>query len=442
MTSSSRSSEASSVGTSAMPADATSTAATATVPTSARTDEHAFADPPRDAFFALARAVLFELDPERAHDLAFSLLERAPLQRLLHRRYGAAVHGADGGRPRDPASLGTGRGADGDRPRSTPPLGTRRDEARAPDDDDVRSSASRPLGIDFPNPIGLAAGFDKNGDHVDALGALGFGSLEIGTETPRPQSGNPVPRLFRLPLQRALINRMGFNNAGVDHLVRRVERRRWRGPLGINIGKNAATPLERAADDYVACLERVHPHADWVTVNISSPNTANLRALQHGDALERLLERLGSARSKLDSRHGRRVPLAVKIAPDMSDTELDDFCRIVRAHEIEAVICGNTTATRPGIADHVYAREAGGLSGAPLRTLADDRLSAVAERLAGSGIALIGVGGVTAGAHAAAKIARGADLVQLYSGLIFHGPALVRDCVAALAPGVAARRDG
>ena len=347
----------------------------------------------RDPLFALCRTVLFELDPERAHDLALALLDRPLVQRLVRRRYAV------------PERTGpTRRAADG---------------------------VVRRLGIDFPNAVGLAAGLDKDGDHVDALGALGFGALEIGTVTPRPQPGNAAPRLFRLPLHGALINRLGFNNKGVEHLVAQVERRRWQGPLGINVGKNATTPLENAADDYVACLERVHPHADWVTVNISSPNTANLRELQHGEALTRLLTRLKEAQSALDTRHGRHVPLAVKIAPDMSDAELDGFCEAVRAHEIEAVISGNTTRERAPIAAHLHARESGGLSGAPLKALADERLAAVAERLAGSSVALIGVGGIGSGADAADKLARGADLVQLYSGLIFHGPALVRDCIAA-----------
>ena len=339
--------------------------------------------PPTDPLFAIGRAILFELDPERAHDLALALLDRPSVQRLMRRRYA------------------------------------------------VEARSVRRLGIDFPNPVGLAAGLDKNGDHVDALGALGFGSLEIGTVTPRAQPGNPTPRLFRLEGHGALLNRLGFNNKGVDHLVRQVERRRWRGPLGINVGKNATTPIERAADDYVACLERVYPHADWVTVNISSPNTANLRELQHGDALERLLERLKATQSALATRHARHVPLAVKIAPDLDDAGLDAFCTAARAHEIEAVISGNTTNGRDAVRHHLYARESGGLSGAPLKPLADERLAGTAARLAGSGTTLIGVGGISRGADAAAKLALGADLVQLYTGLIFHGPALVRDCVRA-----------
>jgi len=335
--------------------------------------------------FALGRAVLFELDPERAHDLALALLDRPAVQRLMRRRY------AVGGRP------------------------------------------VRHLGIDFPNRVALAAGLDKNGDHIEALDALGFGALEIGTVTPRPQPGNPTPRLFRLPGHGALINRLGFNNKGVDHLVGRLERCRRSVPLGVNVGKNATTPLERAADDYALCLERVYPHADWVSVNISSPNTANLRALQGGTALARLLARLKETQSALATRHGRCVPLAVKIAPDLDDTGLDDFCAAVREHGIEAVISGNTTFAREPVAGHLYARETGGLSGAPLKALADERLHAVAERLAGSDTTLIGTGGISKGSDALGKLERGADLVQLYTGLIFHGPALVRDCVRATA---------
>jgi len=343
------------------------------------------AHPSADALFALGRSILFEMDPERAHDLALGLLDKPLVRRLMLRRYALEPH----------------------------PV--------------------RRLGIDFPNPVGLAAGLDKNGDHIDALGALGFGSLEIGTVTPRPQAGNPTPRLFRLTAHGALINRLGFNNKGVDHLVEQVQRRRWNGPLGINVGKNATTPIEHADDDYVSGLERVYPHADWVTVNISSPNTANLRELQHGDALQRLLARLKETQSGLATRHGRQVPIAVKIAPDLDDAGLDAFCAAAREHEIEAVISGNTTNGREPVRHHLHARETGGLSGAPLKPLADDRLAGVAARLAGSDATLIGVGGIARGRDAAHKLYLGADLVQLYTGFIFHGPALVRDCVRAIA---------
>lgn len=336
-----------------------------------------------DPLFRLARAVLFRLDPERAHDTVLSLLDRPRLQRWAGSHYAAEESG----------------------------------------------EPCRFMGIDFPNPIGLAAGLDKNGDHIDALAALGFGSLEIGTVTPKPQPGNQTPRLFRLPEHGALINRMGFNNHGIDHLVARVEKRTWQGPLGINIGKNAATPMEQAADDYVLGLERAYPVADWVTVNISSPNTANLRDLQHGHALEQLLERLANARAALASRHGRQVPLALKMAPDMPEDTLDGFCAALVTHGIDALICGNTTNERAGVAGHEHADESGGLSGGPLRELADAKLVDVAGRLAGSGIVLIGAGGVASGADAARKRALGADLVQLYTGLIYHGPALVRDAI-------------
>lgn len=338
-----------------------------------------------DRLWALARAALFELDPERAHELALAAMELPGAHRLLARRYGRAA---------------------------------------APD----AAAGVRVMGLDFPNRVGLAAGLDKDGAHVDALGALGFGHLEVGTVTPLPQAGNPKPRMFRLAPHGALINRMGFNNAGVDALVERASRRRWRGVLGINVGKNAATPNERAVDDYLACLERVWPVADYVAVNISSPNTANLGDLQHGDALARLLDALVEARERLAAEHGVRRPIAVKIAPDLDDAALDDFCAAVVERGIDGVIAGNTTRARAAVADHLHAPEAGGLSGAPLRILADERLEAVRARLPG-GVALIGVGGVDSGEAAAGKLARGADLVQLYSGLIFRGPALVREAI-------------
>lgn len=339
-----------------------------------------FSLPPQDALFALGRAILFEMDPEKAHELALSLLSRAPINNLIATRY---------------------------------------------------STSSMPidcLGQSFSNRVGLAAGLDKNGDYIDALGAMGFGHLEIGTVTPRPQPGNAKPRLFRLQQHGALINRLGFNNAGVDHLVEQVQQRTYKGKLGINIGKNASTPLDEARYDYLLCLERVYPHADYITVNISSPNTQGLRDLQHGERLASLLNALKNSQSKLATQHGRYVPMAVKIAPDMCDAELDDFCQAIVAHEIDAVIAGNTSSQRDAVSTHLYAREAGGLSGAPIKDLANDRLKAVAQRL-GNKATLIGVGGVSCGADAQTKIDNGAALVQLYSGLIYHGPALVRDCI-------------
>jgi dihydroorotate dehydrogenase len=340
---------------------------------------------PQDLLFSLARSVLFELDPERAHDLTLSIMDQPLLQRWLARRYQAHTR--------------------------TPP-----------------QPAVACMGLQFDNRIGLAAGLDKNGDHIDALGALGFGFIEIGTVTPRAQTGNPKPRLFRLADRGALINRFGFNNKGVDHLVKRVEQRKWPGRLGINIGKNATTSLDDAEADYLHCFEKVAALADYVTINISSPNTQGLRDLQHGERLTRLLHALKRAQSQLATQHGKLTPLAVKIAPDMNDAELDSFCAAVLENEIEAVIIGNTTNSRTPVAGHLYAREAGGMSGAPLQALANDRLSAVARRLQGK-TALIGAGGVSSGAVAVEKRRRGANLVQLYTGLIFHGPALVRDCI-------------
>jgi dihydroorotate dehydrogenase len=339
-----------------------------------------FSKPPKDWLFSIGRAILFEMDPEQAHDLALKVMSREPVTKLLAKKYAVANR-------------------------------------------DVEC-----LSQTFANRVGLAAGLDKNGDYIDALGAMGFAHLEIGTVTPRPQSGNPKPRIFRLEQHGALINRLGFNNLGVDHLVDRVQKRKYTGKLGINIGKNAVTPLDEAENDYLFCLERVYAHADYITINISSPNTQGLRDLQHGDRLKSLLSSLKDAQSRLATEHGKYVPLAVKIAPDMSNSELDEFCEQVLAHEIDAVITGNTTSQRDAVSTHLYATEAGGLSGAPLKTLANDRLKAVAMRI-GTKAALIGVGGISCANDAQEKLDAGATLVQLYSGLIFHGPALVRDCV-------------
>ena len=286
------------------------------------------------------------------------------------------------------------------------------------------------MGLRFPNRVGLAAGFDKDGVCIDGLGSLGFGCIEVGTVTPRAQPGNPQPRLFRLPEQRALINRMWFNNLGVDHLVAQLQRRRYRGVLGINIGKNLTTSLEAAAADYLVCLERVYPHADYIAVNISSPNTPGLRALQFGNYLEDLLAQLTARRQQLAERWGRRVPLAVKIAPDMSPDELRQVGRILVAQGIDAVIATNTTIARDDVGDAPHATEAGGLSGAPLR----ERSTEVVRRLAsefGARLPVIAVGGIETGADAVAKIAAGAVLVQLYTGFIYSGPGLVREAVAA-----------
>ncbi|MDF3029555.1 MAG: pyrD [Moraxellaceae bacterium] len=289
------------------------------------------------------------------------------------------------------------------------------------------------MGLSFPNPVGLAAGLDKNGDHIDGLAALGFGFIEIGTVTPRPQPGNPKPRLFRLPEAAAIINRMGFNNLGVDHLVRQVERCRYRGILGINIGKNFDTPIEKAADDYLACLDRVYAHASYVTVNISSPNTKGLRNLQSGDALAALLEPLKNRQAHLAAQHGRYVPLAVKIAPDLEAADVEVIAEQMRRFEIDAVIATNTTLGRAGVEHLPHGNEAGGLSGAPVRAASTRVLRELGQALAGSGTILIGVGGITDGAAAAEKKEAGASLVQIYTGFIYRGPALVREAAAALA---------
>jgi dihydroorotate dehydrogenase len=325
--------------------------------------------------YALARPLLFALDPEFAHRLTLGLAGLRPPARL-------------GGAP------------------------------------------VRAMGLDFPNAVGLAAGLDKNAEHVDALARLGFGFLEVGTVTPRPQPGNPRPRLFRLPRAEALINRMGFNNVGLDACLENLARTRWRGVLGINIGKNADTPIERAAEDYLACLERVYARADYVTVNVSSPNTRNLRDLQEHRALDDLLSRLADRRARLTERHGRRVPLALKVAPDLEPAQVQPIADTVRRHGVDGVIASNTSISREGVEGLPHAGEAGGLSGAPIRARATATLAAFAAALKGEA-ALIGVGGILRGAHAAEKLAAGACLVQLYTGLIYRGPDLVAECVSA-----------
>ncbi|MFO7189759.1 MAG: quinone-dependent dihydroorotate dehydrogenase [Pseudomonadota bacterium] len=331
--------------------------------------------------YALARPFLFRLDPETAHELA--LCSSDLLARL----------------PGVPGKALTGRKV-------------------------------RAMGLEFPNPVGLAAGLDKNGAHIDGLAALGFGFIEVGTVTPRPQPGNPKPRLFRLPEARAIINRMGFNNEGVERLVENVRRARYDGILGINIGKNFDTPVERAADDYVACLEKVYEVASYVTINISSPNTKNLRQLQQADELSALLERITRTRESLAQRFKKRVPLAVKIAPDLDDEGLEAIAEALRRYGIDAVIATNTTLSREEVKGLPHAEETGGLSGAPLTA----RSTAIVRKLhalLGDEIPIIGVGGIMSGADAAEKLAAGATLVQLYSGLIYRGPELVTEAVEA-----------
>lgn len=286
------------------------------------------------------------------------------------------------------------------------------------------------MGLEFPNRIGLAAGLDKNGEAIDALAGWGFGHLEIGTVTPRPQPGNPKPRMFRLPQVEGIINRMGFNNRGIDALVANVRAAKYRGILGINIGKNADTPIERAADDYLIGLEKAYPHASYITVNISSPNTRNLRALQGESELDALLGALKAKQAALAQQHGKYVPLALKIAPDLDDAQLANIADALKRHRIDAVIATNTTLDRTKVAGQPNAAETGGLSGAPLFEASTLVVKKLAAALAGE-VPIIAVGGVTDGAQARAKLDAGAQLVQVYSGLVYRGPGLVKDCVAA-----------
>ncbi len=330
--------------------------------------------------YELARPLLFSLDPETAHEHTIALLHASG--RLL------------------PAG----------RPEQATPVTV--------------------MGLEFPNRIGLAAGLDKNGEAIDGLARLGFGFIEIGTITPRPQPGNPRPRLFRLPQAHAVINRMGFNNHGIDALLANVKAAKYRGLLGINIGKNFDTPIERAADDYVACLDKAYPLASYVTVNISSPNTANLRQLQGASELDELLGRLKARQAALAQDHGRYVPLVLKIAPDLELAQLADIADALRRHRIDAVIATNTTLSRSRVEGLPHADEAGGLSGAPLFEPSTGVVRALAGALAGE-VPIIAAGGVMSGEQARAKLEAGAVLVQLYSGLIYRGPALVRECARA-----------
>jgi dihydroorotate dehydrogenase len=293
--------------------------------------------------------------------------------------------------------------------------------------DDPRSV----MGINFPNPVGLAAGLDKNGAYIDALAALGFGFIEIGTVTPRPQPGNPKPRLFRLPQAQGIINRMGFNNDGVDALVANVKRARFKGVLGINIGKNADTPIEKAADDYLIGLRKVYAHASYVAINISSPNTKNLRQLQGGDELDALLGQLKAEQGKLAQQHGKYVPLAVKIAPDLDGEQIKQIAALLIKHRIDGVIATNTTLSREGVEGLPHGNETGGLSGAPVR----DKSTAVILQLAAAlngALPIIGVGGILQGEHALEKMQAGAALVQMYSGMIYRGWDLVAECATAI----------
>ncbi|WP_078085560.1 quinone-dependent dihydroorotate dehydrogenase [Microbulbifer mangrovi] len=288
------------------------------------------------------------------------------------------------------------------------------------------------MGLTLPNPVGLAAGLDKNAQAFNGLGALGFGFVEVGTVTPRPQPGNPQPRLFRLPEAEAIINRMGFNNEGVDYLLERVKRRRYSGVLGINVGKNFDTPVENAADDYCLCMEKVYAHADYITANVSSPNTKGLRDLQFGDSLSKLLEALKEKQQALATEHDRYVPLAVKIAPDMDAEAIEHVARTLRDHEIDGVIATNTTIDKSSVENLKFGSEEGGLSGRPLAERSTEVIRVLAKALDGE-IPIIGVGGIFDGESAADKIRAGATAVQIYSGFIYRGPAVIREAAAAIA---------
>nr|CAA6817791.1 MAG: Dihydroorotate dehydrogenase (EC [uncultured Thiotrichaceae bacterium] len=293
----------------------------------------------------------------------------------------------------------------------------------------LASTAVNVMGIDFPNPVGLAAGLDKNGEYIDAMGALGFGFVEIGTVTPRPQSGNPTPRMFRLPEAKAIINRMGFNNHGLEYLLGQVENMKYQGVLGINIGKNADTPVERAVDDYLLGLKAVYEHADYITINISSPNTPGLRTLQYGDDLHNLLAPLKAEQAKLAEQHGKYVPLAVKVAPDLTADEIASMSVVFLKNKIDGLIATNTLLDKTAVRDLRYGEEQGGLSGQPL-TLKSTEVIRVFHQHLGDEIPIIGVGGIMCGDDAKAKLDAGAKLVQLYSGFIYAGPSLIKDCVS------------
>lgn len=337
--------------------------------------------------YSLARPFLFSIDPEAAHNLTLPALRRA-------------------------ASWG------------------------------LTSSFTRPtddprtvMGITFPNPVGLAAGLDKDGAYIDGLATLGFGFIEVGTVTPRPQPGNPLPRMFRLPAAKAIINRMGFNNGGVDAFVANVQASRFyqnkEGVLGLNIGKNADTPIERAVDDYLICLQKVYPYASYVTVNISSPNTKNLRQLQGASELDGLLSRLKDAQQRLADQHKRYVPIALKIAPDIDQEQIQTIAQALLHHKMDAVIATNTTISREAVQGLKHAEETGGLSGSPVFEASNAVIRALKQEV-GDALPIIGVGGILSGDDAQAKIEAGASLVQLYTGLIYQGPALVRECAASL----------
>lgn len=335
--------------------------------------------------YALLRPLLFRLEAERAHRWTLNALDAAHALGLAH----LAQHG-------------------------------------------LPAAPVHAMGITFPNAVGLAAGLDKSAEHVAGLAALGFGHIEVGTVTPRPQPGNPCPRLFRVAPARALINRMGFNNLGVDRLIHNLSRARHRAILGINIGKNFDTPIERAAADYLSAMRKTYPAAAYLAVNISSPNTADLRRLQDDEELDRLLAALKGEQERLSRTHGRYVPLAVKIAPDLTEARLYAIAQCLLRHGIDGVIATNTTVSRTGVEGLPHGEESGGLSGAPLRERSTAAIRTLYAVL-GERVPIIGVGGIMRAEDAREKIAAGAKLVQLYTGLIYAGPGLVRECVRSLA---------
>jgi dihydroorotate dehydrogenase len=334
--------------------------------------------------YSLIKPALFALDPERAHDATFAALDKAQALGLTRLTT-----------PRLPAKPVTA------------------------------------MGITFPNPVGLAAGLDKNAAHVDGLASFGFGFIEVGTVTPRPQPGNPKPRMFRLPEHEALINRLGFNNGGLDAMLANLAHVKWKGVLGINIGKNFDTPNERAHEDYVSCLQKVYAHAHYITVNISSPNTKNLRDLQSEEALRTLMKAVKREQKVQTNKLGRYVPIAVKIAPDLSDEAVTATARALVDLKADAIIATNTTISRESVQGHCYAGEAGGLSGLPVRARSDAVLALVVKAVDGA-VPVIGVGGIMDAASAKRKLELGATLVQIYTGLIYKGPALVASIVKAL----------
>lgn len=330
-------------------------------------------------FYQLAKLLLFQLDAELTHDLTLKTLKFAEKSGVLNFY------------PKAPICA----------PRQV-------------------------MGITFPNAVGLAAGLDKNGAVIDGMAKLGFGFIEVGTVTPRSQSGNPRPRLFRVPEAQGIINRFGFNNLGVDNLVENVKAAKYKGILGINIGKNFDTPMEKATDDYLICMQKVYAHASYITVNISSPNTKNLRDLQAAESLSSLLAGLKLEQKKLAEKHGKYVPMTLKIAPDLTGAQVTEIADMLMQHKIDGVIATNTTLSRDAVKGMENAEETGGLSGAPVRNQSTIVIQQLSNQLQGA-LPIIGVGGILSGADAVEKIAAGASLVQIYSGLIYKGPALVHD---------------